>query len=378
VEALSKMTPQPWPAWPVAPGILTDHGQGNVRIMAAWLRADYARRGLWPATGCPAPGEVYAWADGQDERTRVSGQTTLDGAFPGCGLVAHHGPEGQPDPLFSAASHGVCPEDPDQAREAMLAEVKGDLDQPDPRYADGLKTLKTTVYGDGGTCAPGQSCPLDGPNSLRPGKDGVRLTGPLATGATMAENLVLEYTQGFPKDQVGWGRAGADRISRIMALHDIQAQMIWRAPYIATHNGALIGRAVLAALQGGEALPDPGAKGSRLTIISGHDTNLGNMAGVLGVRWRLPGQPDTTPPDGTLAFEVWKDPANGERFVRVAMIYQSLEDLRSGAALDPAHPAGRVEVPVPGCADGPAGACRLSTFASLIGSRLPAECVLKP
>jgi 4-phytase/acid phosphatase len=163
-----------------------------------------------------------------------------------------------------------------------------------------------------------------------------------------------------------------------MALHDAQAQMIWRAPYVATHNGALTARAVLAALQGGEALPDPAAKGAKLTIISGHDTNLCNMAGVLGVRWSLPGQPDTTPPDGTLAFEVWRNPKSGERLVRVAMIYPSLEDLRSGAALSPAHPAGRVEVPVPGCADGPGGECRLKTFVSLIGSRLPAECVLKP
>ena len=378
VEALSKQTPQPWPAWPVAPGILTDHGQANVKIMAGWLRADYAKRGLWPAKGCPSAGEVYAWADGKNQRTQVSGQTTLDGAFPGCGLVAHHGPDGEEDPLFSAATSGLCPVDLDKAKATMLAQVSGDLQHPDPCYADALTALKAVVYGSGGVCEAGHTCPLDGDNRLAPRKAEMRLEGPLASGATTAENLLLEYTQGWPKDQVGWGRADAAQIGQIMALHDAQSQMTWRTPYIATHNGALAAKAVLAALQGGEALPDRAAKGTKLTIISGHDTQLGNMAGILGVRWTLPGQPDTTPPDGTLAFEVWRDAKSGERFVHVAFLYQTLEDLRSGAALGPDHPAGRVDVPVPGCDDGPGGECRLKTFVSLIGERLPAQCVLKP
>jgi hypothetical protein len=59
------------------------------------------------------------------------------------------------------------------------------------------------------------------------------------------------------------------------------------------------------------------------------------------------------------------------------MIYQTLDDLRASTPLNASHPAGRVALSVPGCADGPQGECRLETFVSLIGARLPAECMLK-
>ncbi len=376
-EALSKLTPQPWPRWAVAPGFLTDHGREDVRIMGAWLRAYYGRRGLWAAKGCPSESAVYAWADGEDQRTRASGQAVLDGAFPGCGLVAHHGPDGAGDPLFSATSQGACPIDLDRAREAVLARVGGDLNHPAPGYGDAKAALAKIVMGDS-PCTDQNVCVLAGSNDLKPNDDGVKVTGPLAIGSTMAENLVLEYAEGMPADAVGWGRAGSGRaIASAVPMHTIETDLMRRTPYLAAHNGALMTRAVLAGLQGGAALPEPGAGGGKLTLIAGHDTNVSNLAGVLGADWTLPGQPDKTPPDGALAFEVWKNPMTGARFVRVAMIYQTLEDLRASTPLNAAHPAGRVAVSIPGCADGPKGECRLETFVSLIGSRLPAECVLK-
>ncbi|HUO21971.1 MAG TPA: histidine-type phosphatase [Caulobacteraceae bacterium] len=372
-EALSKLTPQAWPAWPVAPGLLTDHGQADVRLMGDWLRADYARRGLWPATGCPAPGAVAAWADGGDQRTRVSGQTALDGAFPGCGLTAPHGPDDQGDGFFSATAQGVCPIDPEQARAAVMAEAKGGLD--DPALAPAKAALTRVVMGDR-ACTDEKACALAGSSRLKTTEDGVKLSGPLGTGATFAENLLLEYAQGLPASEVGWGRADAAAIAQVMPIHDAEADLERRTPYIATHNGAVMMHAVLAALRGQPALPGGGV-GARLTLIAGHDTNISNLSGILGADWTLPGQPDKTPPGAALVFEVWKNAKTAERFVRVAVVYQTLEDLRGATPLTVAHPAGRVDVPVPGCADGPSGDCRLQTFASMVGARLPAECVGK-
>jgi 4-phytase/acid phosphatase len=112
-----------------------------------------------------------------------------------------------------------------------------------------------------------------------------------------------------------------------------------------------------------------------MAVFAGHDTNLASMAGILGVRWSLPDQPDDTAPDTVLAFEVWKA-RSGQRYVRVAVIYQTMDQLRNATPLDAAHPAGREPLPVPGCADGPDGACRLETFESVIAARLPADCAL--
>jgi 4-phytase/acid phosphatase len=370
--SLSKLTPQPWPAWPVEPGILTDHGQDDVRLMGAWLRATYARRGLWPASGCLAPGAVAAWADGGDQRTRVSGQTTLDGAFPGCGLLAPHGPDDQGDAFFSATAQGACPIDADKARQAVMDEAKGDLDHADPSL-DAAKAAMTRVVMGDAPCTDEKVCVMAGSSRLKTAPDAIKISGPLGTGATFAENLLLEYAQAMPAGDVGWGRADAAAIAKVMPLHDVEADLERRTPYLAAHNGALMMRGVLAALQGQPALPGGGV-GAKLTLIAGHDTNISNLSGILGADWTLPGEPDKTAPDTALVFEVWKSPA-GARFVRVAVVYQTLDDLRAGTPLTPAHPAGRVDVPVPGCADGPGGACKLDTFVSLMGARLPKACV---
>ena len=365
-EALARYASQPWHAWPVAPGLLTDHGRRDVALMGAWLRADYASKGLWPAAG-PAPVDAaYVWADSKDQRTRVSGQALLDGAFPGSGLKDAFGPEGAVDPAFDAVATGACSLDLDQARKAVVAEAGGDLDNPRPDYKAALAAL-TAVLKPGTRPDPGAR------NTVTPGDGQLRYAGPLADAATSAENVYLEYVQGFPLDEVGWGRAGSPAvIAGFMPMHDISFDLTRRTPYLAERFGAVMMRRILGALEGRAALPGQTAP-VKMAVFAGHDSNLANMAGILGVRWTLPDQPDDTAPDTALAFEVWQA-KSGQRYVRLAVIYQTIDQLRNETPLDAAHRPGRVELTVPGCADGPAGACGLARFEALIGARLPPQC----
>ena len=67
----------------------------------------------------------------------------------------------------------------------------------------------------------------------------------------------------------------------------------------------------------GKPLPSTPAGQQALLLLSGHDTNLSNLSGMLGLSWTLPGyQPDDTPPGGALIFTLWRDPA-GAYFVKV-------------------------------------------------------------
>ena len=368
-EALARYASQPWHAWPVAPGILTDHGRRDVELMGAWLRADYARKGLWPALG-PAPtGAVYIWADAKDQRTRVSGQALLDGAFPGSGLKDAFGPEGSSDAVFDPAAMDVCKIDAEQARQAIIAKAGGDLDNPRPDYKPALAALNAVLR-------PGTEPDPEAHNTATVGKGGeLRFAGPLADAGTTAENLYLEYVQGFPLAEVGWGRARSPAaFARFMPLHDISFDLSRRTPYLAARHGSVMMRQTLEALQGRAALPGQTLP-ARMAVFAGHDTNLASMAGILGVRWTLPDQPDDTAPDTVLGFEVWKA-KSGQRFVRVAVIYQTMDQLRNATPLDAAHPAGRMDLSVPGCADALDGACRLETFETLIAARLPTDCAL--
>lgn len=366
-EDLARYASQPWHAWPVPPGILTDHGRRDVELMGAWLRADYARKGLWRASG-PAPtNAIYVWADAKDQRTRVSGQALLDGAFPGSGLKDAFGPEGMNDAVFTAVGAGACKLDLDKAQKAVIAEAGGDLDNPRPGYKAALAALTAVLK-------PGTRPDPDAHNTVSPGRNGeLRYAGPLADAATSAENVYLEYVQGFPLAEVGWGRASSPAaIAAFMPMHDISFDLTRRTPYLAAHYGVVMMRDILGALEGGAALPGQTAP-ARMAVFAGHDSNLADMAGILGLRWTLPGQPDDTAPDTTLAFEVWKS-KSGERYVRLAVIYQTIDQLRDETPLDAAHPPGRLELPLPGCADGPDGACGLAAFEALAMARLPADC----
>jgi 4-phytase/acid phosphatase len=94
---------------------------------------------------------------------------------------------------------------------------------------------------------------------------------------------------------------------------------------LAAHNATPLAQQIAALL-----IKTPGRIAApataRVIVLAGHDTNLSNIAGMLGVTWRLPGQPDSTAPDTALAFEVWRD--GKTEFVRLRLFYQTLDQLR--------------------------------------------------
>jgi 4-phytase/acid phosphatase len=95
-----------------------------------------------------------------------------------------------------------------------------------------------------------------------------------------------------------------------------------------------------------------GKAGDRLLIIVGHDTNLSNIAGTLGISWLLNGyQRDDTPPGGALVFELWQD-STGEFTVRTYFIAQSLDQMHNLRSISLQSPPLRSPVFVPSCSTG--------------------------
>jgi len=100
----------------------------------------------------------------------------------------------------------------------------------------------------------------------------------------------------------------------------------------------------------------------------GHDTNLSNLSGMLGLSWHLPGyQPDDTPPGGALVFSLWQQPGTARYFVRMQYLAQTLEQMRNAAPLTLAAPPAKQDVAVAGCESATASAgCRWETFAQAL------------
>lgn len=83
------------------------------------------------------------------------------------------------------------------------------------------------------------------------------------------------------------------------------------------------------------AIAPPNRRWLRLVLV-GHDTNISNVAGALGVAWQLPAAPpNATPPGGALVWELWRRAgpprggwAKSTAVVRIIYIAQSLGQMR--------------------------------------------------
>ncbi|WP_244004989.1 histidine-type phosphatase [Methylobacterium sp. E-005] len=373
LAALEARTGRPWPAFPAEPGELTAHGAEALSRMGAYLRSVYAKAELLPETGCPAVNAVQVWADGAANRTRRSGQILADAIVPGCGLVARHGPVGALDPVFDSGR--VCPLDPAEALAAIQRRTLGGVAVTDKPSEKAIAALKR-ILGPAACKAAPLAC-LEGPSTLTAEPAGPKIDGPLALAATVSENLLLEYVEGLPADQVAWGEGSPETLAVLLAAHRRAADLLRRTPEIAQFRGVTLLR-MLADLLTGEAprglgVPPLGAS-ARLVVLAGHDTTLSTLSGALGLGWSLPGQPDPTAPGATLAFEVWRHPETGMRTIRIRFFAQTLDQLRSARALGPSDPPVSLPLTIGIC---PArdGGCDLEVFATKVRAALPPVCV---
>ena len=234
-----------WPAWPVAAGELTPHGISALRTFGDDLRRTYAAAGLFSTEGCPAPGAILLHADNATVRTRESAAVLATGLAPACDLPVQTAAGPAPDPLFVGLDDAVCPFDPVAARAAMLDGVGGDLARPGVGYSAAMAALEAVVSPGG--CQADARCLTAGVNVLSIRRGQVRLEGPLADGAALAESLALSYAEGLPG--AGWGRLDAARLAALTPVHTIFATLLRRPPYVAAHAAAPLARAILAHLQ---------------------------------------------------------------------------------------------------------------------------------
>ena len=353
---LREISTRPWPAWGVGIGELTAHGARGEELLGAYFRVAYSAARLFPPSGCPAPSSVLFWADNVDQRTRVSGQALMDGMFPGCGLAAGHAALERPDPLFHPVESGACPIDGAAAERSVRTHAPHGLDDLSPSYERALRRMAEILHNPE---------LLSAHNTLVVDHDKVRLSGPLVLANTAVEVFMLEYEEGLPPQQVAWGQAArVEDLQSLMAARDAYSNLWRRDPYLAARNAALLAKRIAAALQAPQLL----------TMLIGHDSNLANVGALLDSNWYLPGQPDSTPVGGTLAFEVWRV-ADATEVVRILFYYQTPDQLRSLQPLDSRHPPSAVTVRVPACAQGREGLCSGAELHALLEPAAADRCL---
>jgi 4-phytase/acid phosphatase len=335
-SVLNQRSTDAWPEWEVPLGYLTPHGGEAIHQMGAYLRTTLAHDGLLAATGCPGANHIYIYAD-TDERNIMSSFHTFAGFEPGCTARAIHtvALKGPRDPLFSPT--------PTPPADAITADRRA--------YAGGNLAAYTSAAQNPEL---NELAKLLAPDPAHPAaKPLLAEATPLSLAVSLVEDFQLEYIDAKPMNQVGWGRVDAATLHRLMPLHAKGFTLSARAPLAAKSHGSNLMAHMLETLEqaaGNEPVTGAiGPSGTHLVYISGHDTNLFNLAGLLGLNWTAEGLANDTPPDAQLAFELWQNRRSRQLSVRILYRAQTLDQLRSAAPLTAKNKPLEVELVAPGC-----------------------------
>jgi len=335
---------------------LTSHGRAGVKLMGAYYRAWLSKAGLFSAEGCRDAARIYIHADA-GQRTRETGRAFAESLLPGCEIPVVAQESGK-DPLFG----GVGKADPKLAAKAVRERL-GPGAEVLTKYAPAFEELTRILTGGG---SAHRSLMAAAPDEAGEG-GGAEIPRPLATASTLSEVFLLEYAEGMPKSALGWGRLTKESLLQILELHTVYADLARRTPYLARTRGSNLLAHILASLQqAASGKPVPGALGptdGTLAILAGHDTNLSNLSGMLGLSWRVPGHaPDDTPPESALVLSLWRENA-GRWFVTLEFVTPSLDQMRRLEPLTLDSPPARVPVAIPACGSPRAdGGCEWPAF----------------
>ena len=309
----AEVSARQWPSWDVPYGYLTSHGAKAVAELGRFDARTYA--GLWPK-GCAAAGKgtVRVVAD-TDERTLKTADSYVAAGFSACAGTIEHVDEGKPDPRFSPFETGTLP---DVGKMMVSAESElpaGGLATLDAANKARLDALSKVLGCEEPACRLSSR-----PTALDTSKGRVKIAGGLDIASTTAQVLMLEYADGKPMDQVGWGKVTRDQIRDFLTFHALEFQLVARPRVISEFGAGPLLAEVRQGLYG---------DGARLTVLVGHDSNLAYVGGALGLHWTGGDFPrDDPPPGGAIVFERWVKAGAGDRIV-VRFRSQTLDEMRT-------------------------------------------------
>jgi 4-phytase / acid phosphatase len=199
---------------------------------------------------------------------------------------------------------------------------------------------------------------------------------PVTLGADFAENFLLQYTEGMPMSQVGWGRVPRPELNDLMEMNTRYHDFMLRTPYgaqvAASNLAAHICDTIFSAGSGKTTPYQLGTTDDHFILLDGHDSNLSWLGCLLRLDWVLPDQTfNATPPGNALVFEIRRNRTTGATTVQVFFISQTLDQIREFHTLTAAEQPSIAPVFVPGCSGpAPTFACSVEEFARVVDSAI--------
>jgi 4-phytase/acid phosphatase len=400
-NTLNQFSANPSPGFPEVPvGYLTPNGRLAAGLMGTYFHDYLVHEGVLTGDTNTDLARSYFRAN-VIERSYMTAAKFGAKLIPGANIPVHTYNPTNPfvaDPVIDPILAGFATNDPVRA----LTEVQGVFGSGtnlSSAYSGELSLISKVLYPPGthplypGT-SPTNNAPPGSLGSFDPTTVPITLTtngppyytgnvinmGGLYSTVTAADPFVMQYADGFPTNEVAWGRLTLDELSQQTRINTLQISIAMRQPYLArvqsSSAASHILRSMNQAISGeplGGAFGDPQ---SQVLVIISSDFYLSGLAGLLDAHWLLPSyQPDFCPPGGALVFELRQVKTNGQYLVRVFYTAQTFDQLRNLTPLTLAEPPATMQLLIPGGSSTTNLDVDFTTFTNLMNEAIGLEYV---
>jgi 4-phytase / acid phosphatase len=368
-NTLNLFSAEPYPVFEgVSVGYLTPRGRQAEALFGAYFHDYLIHEGLLTGDAPSDLSKSYFRAN-SIQRSYMTAAMFGSGLIPGQTIPVHsytianpaQSIASEPDPVFDPVATKVATVDSVRA----LTEVQGAFGNgPSIQSACSgeLALISNVLYPPGTQPTPGSAQGAVDPTLLpitftnyplvSNAGGGVNL-GNLNPTAAAIDPFVMQYTDGFPLEDVAWGRLSPATLSQQTRLTTLQLSLVMRPPYLARVQSSNAGSHVMRSLnQAAQNVDLRGAFGnaqSRVVVVISSDAYVLGLAGLLNLHWTLPGyQPDYCAPGGALVFELRQVKKTKEQIVRVFYTAQTFDQLRNLTPLTLAQPPATMQLLIPG------------------------------
>jgi 4-phytase/acid phosphatase len=364
-DVLNQYSADPFPDFVGVPtGYLTPNGRHAAALMGGYFHEYLVHEGLLTGDTNTDLARSYFRAN-TIERSYVTAAKFGAGLIPGASIPVHTFPAGSNDLVFDPLSAGVATVDPARA----VTEIQGIYGSGSnlmSAYSGELSLISKVLYPPGTQPSGTNQSSVD-PTTLpftlvtnTPRSSGPPYStgevidmGGLDYTVSAVDPFVMQYANGFPTNEVAWGRLTPDTLSQETRLVNLQFSICMRTPYLArvqsSSAASHILRSMLQVTGGGPLDGALGTNAAQVLVIISSDAYVAGLAGLLDVHWLLPGyQPDFCAPGGALVFELRQVTTTGQYLVRAFYTAQTFDQLRHLILLTIEAPPATQQLLVPG------------------------------
>jgi 4-phytase/acid phosphatase len=359
-SALDTFSVRPFPVFNASLGELTENGRKLETILGSYYRLWLTKEGLLTGNDAADATLVYFRAN-VIERTIATAKAFAAGLLPAASVnVTFFGPQDK-DPLFDPVGAGVARLDQRKAIAAVTGRLGGNAQSLASAYVAELALTRSILFNYPASQIPAPGTPagkVDAttvPIHVAAGQPGMPVDlGGLMTVLIATDPFVMEYAEGMPAADVGWGQLTATGISQTSRFITLALDLEFRTPYLASVQSSNVAshvvQSMLQAVTGNAMTGSLGSPSAKVIVLIASDVNVTGLAGLLRLDWILPGyQANYCTPGGALVFELRQSQSTGEYIVRASYVAQTLDQLRNRTVLTLDKPPASAPVFIPGC-----------------------------